>query len=60
MTDIFWLLLQGVELQALGVVGLRNPPPKPPLLTNQIHDKYSMTRGLCFSELDGRGDGGAM
>lgn len=58
MTDIFWLLLQGVELQALGAEGLRNPPPSPSL-TNQIHDKYSMTRGLCFSELDGRGDDGA-
>lgn len=56
MTDIFWLLLQGVELQASGGGGSQESPPP---FTNQIHDKYSMTRGLCFSELDGRGDDGA-
>lgn len=43
-----------------GLPHLRNLSP-----SNQIHDKYSMTHGLmgnnglCFPELDGRGDDGA-
>lgn len=63
----FGLLLQSVELQASGRRGrgggghLRNLSP-----SNQICDKYSMTHGLmgntglCFPELDGRGDDRAM
>lgn len=57
----FGLLLQSVELQAWGGGHLRNLSP-----SNQICDKYSMTHGLmgntglCFPELDGRGDDRAM